>query len=95
MKVNGLLPTPAGLPMGKEPLVPLDTWLGGPLSRSGFYAGEKSVPLLGIEPQSSIALLVTSDSAIPESYFHKDGQISNGMLFMPSLTKTVQLVSII
>jgi hypothetical protein len=53
MEVSGQLHTPAALPPGKEPLVPLDRRLGGPQSRSGLCGLEKnSQPPPGIEPHN-------------------------------------------
>jgi hypothetical protein len=51
MEVSGQLHTPAALPPGKEPLVPIVQEVGGPQSRSGRGGKEKNSQLLpGIEP---------------------------------------------
>jgi hypothetical protein len=49
--MSGQLHTPATLPPGKEPPVPLDKRLGGPQTRSGLRGEEKILTLPGLELQ--------------------------------------------
>jgi hypothetical protein len=49
MEVSDQLHTPAALSPVIEPLIPLDSGLGGPQSRSGCFAEEKNLSLPGLE----------------------------------------------
>jgi hypothetical protein len=42
MEVSGQLHAPAALPPGKKPVVPIESRLGGPQSRSGRGGEEKN-----------------------------------------------------
>jgi hypothetical protein len=57
MEVSGQLHAPAALPPRKEPLVPIERRLGGPLSRSGSGGEDRKFPAPAgnrtLEPRSS------------------------------------------